>query len=238
MVRISGMVVPILVFVTSAIHADEREYVWTYGYHTMERGEAEVEMYTTFSGPTLSRFEGRVTVVHNLEIEIGMNDRFDVGFYQTFTQKPNSSLVYSGFKVRTRYRFGEQNQYWMDPLLYVEYKGVPDFNSPELEVKGVYAKDFGQINLALNPTVELEREGGGPWERSLKYSAGVHLQVNEILSLGMESQGSDNGHYLGPVITHGRDGLYMALGSGFAITPIKNQKPKTMFRLIIGLEIG
>ncbi|MFQ6612320.1 MAG: hypothetical protein ACE5D2_04380 [Fidelibacterota bacterium] len=217
--------------------ADKRAYVWTYEYQTMERGSAEAEVYTTFLSPMKSNLEGKVTSVHNMEIEIGMNDRFDVGLYQTFTQVPQGELVYSGYKIRTRYRFGEKNQYFMDPLLYIEYQGVPDFSTHVLELKGILARDLGRFNIALNPTFELESENNGVWEQALKYSAGVQVQINEILGFGLESQGSENGHYLGPVISHGKDGLYVALGSGFAITKIKNNQPEVMLRLIIGLGV-
>ena len=54
----------------------------------MEPGKAELEHYLTFQGKDRMHTKDAVKVVHNLELEIGMNERFDVGIYQDFSQSP------------------------------------------------------------------------------------------------------------------------------------------------------
>ncbi|UCD37620.1 MAG: hypothetical protein JSW54_12460, partial [Fidelibacterota bacterium] len=142
--------------------ADQRSYVWTYEYKTVARGEAELETYFTLSAPEIDAMEGLTNVEHRLELEVGMTDRFDFAIYQIFSQDFGSSLVYDGFQLRARYRFGERGKYFVDPLLYLEYKSNADFSEREVEGKLILAKDFGRWNLAFNPILELEHED--EWE--------------------------------------------------------------------------
>jgi len=130
---------------TSIIMGDNRSYVWTYEYKTMERGKAEFEHYLTFKAPKMDSLAGSVTTVHNIEFEFGMNDKFDFSIYQNFEQPADGAFQYSGYKLRARYKFGEKNQYLMDPLLYFEYKGKPDFIKHVLEGKLILAKDYGSF---------------------------------------------------------------------------------------------
>jgi len=217
-------------------HADKRRYVWTYEYQTMERGEAEVEQYLTFSTPDAGAQKGNTTTKYELEYEVGMSDRFDFAVYNVFKQKPNQDLKYDGYKFRWRYRFGEKNRYVLDPLLYLEYKGKPDFSEHAVELKVILAKDKGKWNFALNPLVEWEREG--KWETLLKYTAGLSYQPVKLLSLGVEVKGSEKGTYWGPVISHGKGNLWMAIGSAFHIGKVDAGEPETEIRMIFGFEVG
>ena len=148
------------------------------------------------------------TTDHNIELEIGMNDRFDFSLYQVFSQTPKSSFLYKGYKMRFRYRFGGKGEYMMDPLIYFEYKGKPDFSEHGIEGKLILAKDIGNINISLNPVIEYEGDG---WELEIKYNAGISYKVESLLTLGLEARGGRNGHYIGPVISHGTgSGLLLA----------------------------
>jgi hypothetical protein len=216
--------------------ADNRSYVWTYAYQTLDAGEAEVEHYLTFSSPDVDSLETTTSTEFNLELEVGMTDRFDFALYQVLEQPPAGVLRYSGYKLRWRYRFGEKGRYFMDPLLYLEYKGTPNFASHELEGKVILAKDFGRWNLALNPIWELEIDDGDA-EQVWKYAAGVSYTVNDLLRVGLESFGGVDGYYLGPVIAHGVDDLWMTIGSGFAVGSVKDGRPEFMIRLLVGIGV-
>lgn len=225
-----------LVLLTNIIRADKRSYVWTYEYQTMEAGEVELEHYLTFSTPSSDSFEGITTTDHNIEIEVGMTDHFDFSIYQVFKQTPESQLQYSGYKLRFRYRLGEKGDYFIDPLLYFEYKGKPDFSEHGYEGKLILAKDIGRVNISINPVLEYEYENN-EWESELKYNAGISYKLGGLLKIGIEARGSDKGHYIGPVISHGTGKAWVALGSAIAVTDIKNNKPEMMIRMILGINL-
>lgn len=226
----------IMLLLLTITKADKRSYVWTYEYLTMEKGEVELEHYLTLSTPLSKSFKGVTTTDHNIELEIGMNDRFDFAVYQVFGQAPNSSFIYKGYKMRFRYRLGEKGSYLMDPLLYFEYKGKPDFSEHGLEGKLILAKDIGNFNVAINPVIEYEFEDD-EWESEIKYNAGINYKIGKLLTLGLEARGGENGHYIGPVISHGTGKAWVAFGSAIAFTDIKNNKPQLMLRMIIGVEL-
>lgn len=215
--------------------ADQRFYVWTYEYKTVGKGEAEFESYLTLSTPDVGKIEGSMSSEHQLELEVGMTDRFDFSVYQIFSQEPEEELKYKGYKLRARYKIGESKRYILDPLIYLEYKGKPDFSEHAIEFKLILARDIERVNLSLNPILELEKED--EWELVPEYALGISYQVHQLLRVGIEAKGSEYGHYMGPVISHGREDLWVALGSAFKIGEIEKGKPELQLRLLLGIGL-
>lgn len=223
-----------LVFLPAKAFADKRLYVWTYEYKTMEVGKAEMEWYTTFSSTDSSKTKGITATEHQIELEIGKTEKFDVAIYQVFKQKPLEGMKYDGFKVRARYKLAEKDRYFFDPLFYLEYKNSNDFSSPGYELKVILAKDTGNFNLSLKPILEIEKEND-KYETEFEYSAGLSYKLNNLLNLGIEFKGSEYGNYFGPVISHGKEDLWIAIGSAFKIGTIKKDNPEFQLRTIIGI---
>jgi len=218
---------------TSEAFADKRSYVWTYEYKTVEKGRAEVESYFTLSTPDMERIRGTMESEHQIELEVGKTERFDFAIYQIFAQKPEENLRYEGFKLRARYKIGEKGRYILDPLIYLEYKGKPDFSEHGIEFKLILAKDIGKFNISLNPIFEFEREQ--KWEFEPEYAIGMSYEVHKLLGVGLEAKGSEDGHYIGPVISHGREDLWVTLGSAFSLGQIKEGKPEFQIRMLLGI---
>lgn len=217
-------------------HSDQRIYVWTYEYKTMKRGEAEFEHYFTLSTPQIDKMEGQTSVEHQLELEVGMNDHFDFAIYQVLKQNPGEKMSYDSYKLRARYRFGEKNMYILDPLLYLEYIGKPDFSKHKIEAKLIIAKDYDNFNFAFNPYFEYEGYGT-EWKFYPKYAFGMSYKISELLNLGVEFKGSEDGHYFGPTIAHGSEKLWISFGSAIKIGEIKNKKPEFQLRLLTGIHL-
>ena len=224
----------IIFCLTTLCIADQRHFVWTYEYKTVKLGEVEFEHYYTTSYPNSSDISEGTVTEHQLELEIGMNDRYDFAVYHQFVQK--ETFTYKGFKLRGRYRFGEANQYFLDPLLYLEYHGKPDFSEHKIEAKLIFAKETNQIIASFNPVLEVEYEHE---EREIEteYAAGITYKFNKLFNAGFELKGSTNGHYWGPVISHGLHDIWFSLGSAFALGTIKENKPEMEIRMIIGVGI-
>ena len=214
--------------------ADQRYFVWTYEYKTVSRGEAEFEHYYTTSYPNSSNLTDNIKVDHQLELEIGMNERFDFALYHQFEQQDN--FIYKGYKLRGRYRIGEKNQYFLDPLLYLEYHGKPDFSVHGIETKFILAKEIGNIITSFNPILEIEIEEDEN-EIEVEYAAGLTYKLNKLFHAGIEFKGSEYGHYWGPTISHGTHNMWFSLGSAFKLGTVKEGKPEMEIRMIIGVEL-
>lgn len=218
------------------LSADQRQYVWTYEYLTVPPGKGEVEVYHTASTPNLHHLEGTVTIDQQFELEVGMTERFDFAIYSSYIQEPDSALRFKGYKLRARYKIGKKDQYLLDPLLYFEYKGKPDFSEHGIETKLILSKDFESWNVSFNPIIEFGEEHG-QWEMKFDYALGVSYQMAKTLSIGLEARGSGSEHYLGPVIAHGTKRLWVALGSAIAVSSTQPPKPRFQIRLLLGIGI-
>ena len=221
----------ILSFITFCF-ADQRHFVWTYEYKTVSRGEAEFEHYYTTSYPNSSDLSDSPKTGHQLELEIGMNEKYDFAIYHQFEQQ--ESFTYKGYKLRGRYRIGEKNQYFLDPLLYLEYHGRPDFSEHGIESKLILAKETEKIIASFNPVLEIEIEDD---EIEIEYAMGLSYKINKLLNAGIELKGSEYGHYWGPTISHGTHDIWFSLGSAFALGTIKEGNAEMEIRMIIGVGI-
>lgn len=230
-----AVVIPVLMIV-SVLNGDQRLFVWTYEYKTMERGEAELEQYTTFSILDLDRRSETTSNSLEIELEAGMTDRFDVGLYHVFSQAPTSSIQYDGFKARFRYRFGEKGIYFLDPLLYLEYKGNANLSEHGLEGKIILAKEMGNYTVAVNPIFEFEVEQTES-EMEWGYASGVSYQLSKLVNLGLEMKGSPQNHYIGPVISHGDKDCWLSLGFLRRLTGKSSEAQDSEIRLIIGIGL-
>ncbi|MBM2814743.1 MAG: hypothetical protein HW421_1505 [Ignavibacteria bacterium] len=224
-----------LIFITESF-CDQRNFIWTYEYMIMDTSAAEIEQYTTLSSTDADKMEGTTSTELNFEVEVGMNKHYDFAIYQNFKQTPDGSLKYSGFKLRTRYLFGEKNKYFMDPLLYLEYKGKPDFSEHGIEMKLILEKDFGNFRLSLNPYFEYEIAKDES-EFVPKYAIGLGYRLGRLFHVGIESKGDKKGSYIGPTIAHGSHRFWIALGALKNIGAVSEGASEFQLRMIIGLHL-
>jgi len=231
----AGCLFSTLILFAAPAQADWRSFVWTYEYKIQERGTAEFEDYFTLASPEMDRMKGITTVEHQFELEIGMDDRYDFAIYQVFRQAPGESFEYEGFKLRNRFILAEKGAFVFDPLLYVEYIGKPDFSEHEIEFKLIAERDIGDLILAVNPILSLEK--GDEWESDPGYAAGLSYEVTPLLRAGIEFKGSEAGHFIGPVISHGQPNLWAALGAAFGYADIESGRPEVQIRLLLGVGL-
>ena len=215
--------------------ADWRSYVWTYEYSTMPKGVSEIEYYLTTKVPDTDKSNVN-TWQHWLELEYGVTDKWDVAMYQMWkgtNTAASSTFDYDGFKVRTKYRFGEQGKFFIDPELYFEYIRDDYLSEPSVgEVKLILAKDLGSFNLSYNQIIErnLEREG----KTSHEYALGVSYALLPDFKLGIESKGSYSGreNAIGPTISWVSSKFWVSLGVALGL----NQRTDDVqTRMIVGI---
>ena len=215
--------------------ADSRSYVWTYEYQSLPKGMAEVEYYLATQVPDTAKPEVN-TWEHWVELEYGITNHWDVAMYQMWKQKntaTSSTSEYDGFKIRTRYRFGEKGQFFVDPLLYVEYIRDDDLSKPNVgEGKLILAKDMGNFNISYNQIIErnLEREGKTTYE----YALGINYAFLPALKLGLESKGTYNEREssIGPTISLASKRFWVSIGAVFGLN---KRTDDVQARMIVGV---
>ncbi|MFN3305622.1 MAG: hypothetical protein ACK42Z_00360 [Candidatus Kapaibacteriota bacterium] len=216
--------------------SDMRSYLWTYEYIITDPGKAEIEHYLTIQAPSWQNIKGLASIQHRIEVEVGMTKHFDFSIYHNFFQNPDKNLVYSGFDLRARFLIGEKNQYPLDPLIYIEYGNDANLSKPKFETKLILAKDIGKFNIAFNPIFEVEKDGT-TWEFVPAYALGMRYEFTKLLRLGIEFKGERDIHFIGAVVSHGKDNLWIAAGPMFMYSKNPNNKSEFLFRTIIGLGL-
>jgi len=233
--RVICTVIGVMLTAGSA-QADRRAYVWTYEYMTMPKGTAEVEYYLTLKVPDWDDFDAANTWEHQLELEYGLTDHWDVAVYQQW-ENTNTDIdddfEYVGTKLRTRYRFAEKGTYPVDVLAYLEYKR-PDGSEPDdaIEAKLILAKDFGKFNVAYNQIVEQGLRHGGKAEH--EFASGLSYEFDPTLKLGLESTGnySEDKFYCGPTVSLASKRFWLAAG---VLGGLNDRSDDVRARLIFGI---
>jgi hypothetical protein len=220
---------------TTASYADRRSYVWTYEYMTMPKGMWEVEYYSTSEVPDRHK-SNMNTLKQWLEIEYGITDKWDIALYQMWkfnNKRFENDSEYDGFKIRTRYRFGEKGKFILDPLIYLEYIRDDNWHKPNVgEAKLVLAKDIDRSNISYNQVVKgnLESDGLANWE----YATGASYAINNSFRLGLESKGSytSDKFAAGPTLSFAIRKFFVSWGIAFGLN---KRTDDLQTRMIIGV---
>ncbi len=213
--------------ISSSVQADRRIFGYTYPYQTLPKGTLELEHYldmgfNTWDDPNTPAEEDDWTQVkwkHQIEFEYGITDHLDFGFYNVFSKKPYGNLDYDGFKLRSRYRFAEQDEHFLDPALYLEVGYFGD--EVKLEEMLILAKRLGKIEIAFNGKLEQKYQiDDDDWEFEFLPLLGIGYHFNHNFALSLEYYGKlkvENGeieyfvNYLGPALSVTGGSFYWTL---------------------------
>ena len=121
----------------------------------------------------------------------------------------------------------------LNPILYFESYMDPNFSITKLENKLILTKDWGALNIALNPTVEFEIDDE---ETEVELYAAISYKLNRVLILGVESKFSEYADYIGPTFSHGSEDVFISFGFLNAIRKESDQ-PDQIVRFILGAHI-
>ncbi|MHC5088966.1 MAG: hypothetical protein ACYSOF_06990 [Planctomycetota bacterium] len=216
--------------------ADRRSYVWTYEYQTMPKGTAEIEYYLTHKVADWNKYDDKNTWEHMVELEYGLTDHWDVAIYQRWQQtntEDKDTCDYTGSKIRTRYRIAEKDELPVDIVLYAEYiLGDGPKNYDKFEGKLIFAKDFGQWNIAYNQIYETKTKNGHGSEHA--YATGLRYEFSPTWKMGIESSGNytEDKYYLGPTVSWAAEKFWVNFG---ALRGLNDTSDDLQFRMIIGI---
>ncbi len=165
--------------------ASPRPLPYTYPYETLSEGALEVELYSDVTplrvqadptSPTRGRLWEPWYQLQS-EFEYGINDRWELGFYQVFEATPTdgggNQLAFDGLKWRVRTRFAEPGEWPVDVGAYLELETLHDEIS--LEEKVILSRRFGSLRVMANLWVEEEMYR--PWDSGVVDGAGRLLFV-------------------------------------------------------------
>ena len=220
--KLIGLAVLFGLAAVSPVRADQRNYVWTYEYGTLAKGNAEIEFYQTAVTKDKD-VRSAADWTQQLELEYGITDHLDVGIYQVYEQAADtSSLTYAGFKAKVRYRIAEKNALPLDILLYAEHEESTTGENI-LEGKLVLAKDLGKWNVAYNQIYERKYVSG---KGEHEYAAGVNYEVAPWFHVGVKSKGSfSEGEYAaGPTLAWSGNRIWANVGAVFAMNSKTNDR--------------
>lgn len=251
--------------------ASPRPLPFTYPYDTLPAGQLEVEQYADLVPVRVAREnpDGTLDGVYGVrsvlqtELEYGLTNRLEVGWYFQFRQGASADtpfLQFSGVKQRLRVRFAEAGEWPVDVGVYLELAEFHD--ELEFEEKILLAKRIGAINVAANLWVEQEYYfQTGEVKYIYNPTAGASFEITPRFMVGIEywargrfdsvpDSASATGdaptrarHYLGPTFLAQQGKVFFSLGAYARLDGIADSAQvgdpygKIWIRTLIGIEL-
>ncbi|MCB9729593.1 MAG: hypothetical protein H6744_08220 [Deltaproteobacteria bacterium] len=237
--------------------ANPRPMPFTYGYSTQPKGGFEIEQYADLVPVRIAKEgDGGTEAVTSLrsvlqtELEYGISDRLEFGWYFAFKQAASTSpsLAFDGVKQRLRLRLAEAGDWPVDVALYLEMAEFHD--ELEFEQKIILSRRFGIATLAANLWVEQEWAfQEGEWEFIYNPTVATTFEVSPHVTLGLEywARGhfgeGDAHHYLGPTVLLQSGEYWLTLGAYARLDDISegavvgDDYGKVWIRAIVGIGL-
>lgn len=223
--------------IISFVYTDFRYYAWTYQFMTMLPGRTELEFYTRmdqqdFAKPDTAKWKRQI------EIETGLTNRWDLSIYFVDSYKASDGKTkFDEIKLRTRYKLANKDEFFVDPILYLEYKIQTDRSYPDKwETKLILAKDIGRLNITVNIIPEeYYKTGAKEKDWKLEYTGGLSYPViGDIFRAGVEVKGDlkDEKYYFGPTISFKGKGIWSAIGAVFGLN---DKSDNLQMQAIVGI---
>lgn len=191
------LVTSFLLFSTMSVLAQDRIFNYTYQSAVLNKGEKEIEVWTTvLSGKTDYYRE----IQNRVEYEIGLGSNLQTAFYLNSKQKAGFDDITGeivmdateiSFSNEWKYKFSDAVANSIGFAGYAEFTVATD--ELEIELKAILDKKIGKTTQALNFTFEPEWEtttsnGKEVTEKEIKYDInyGFAYEINKNWNLGVE----------------------------------------------------
>jgi hypothetical protein len=133
----------------------ESPYFVTYSSALEEPGNLEIESQNIVASPKNANLFYAPTV----EVEYGVTGWWTAEAYVQGQATQNDSTVFTGYRIESRFR-PLSREYWINPVLYVEYEHVNKADKSFLEVTGnTTIADLAVSNALLRGELERSVEG-------------------------------------------------------------------------------
>ncbi len=138
-----------------AVAQQEQPYFVTYSSLLEEPGNLEIENQNVAAAPK----NANAFFAPTLEFEYGVTAWWTAEAYVQGQATANDSAVFTGFRLESRFR-PLPREYWINPVLYIEYEDVNAADKSFLEITGNNSIATLQVpNAELRNEVERSMEG-------------------------------------------------------------------------------
>lgn len=189
-------------------------------------GYADPKVYSPHVKSGVLAFENRGNVTfdndgdkggsqrHVFELEYGINDWWKTAAVARLDKSANGSLRYDSMAWENIFQLTEQEKYWLDAGIYLEYQLKDDSNTPDIfEGKLLVEKKIQGYQHTLNLTIEQELGSKGDDDLEFEYAWRTRKKLTDELMFGIEAFGKlgelrsikdtqDQDHRAGPVVYH------------------------------------
>ena len=231
------------------VSAGQRKFAYTYETTTAPKGAIEIENHVTWKagredGRRVNQFDFR----H--ELEIGVTDRLQLGFYVADwsynNSDPQKHLRYEHSAIEAIYSLTNPTTDWLGSAVYLEVAGAKDLL--EIEGKLMLQKNLGPVTIAYNAIVEGKWEGvhlGEENNGEFAETLGASVEVNRNFSVGAEvlheidipdwERAEDSIVFAGPNASVHAGRFFATATCLFQLTDIAGE-PDVQTRLIFGFS--
>lgn len=171
-----------------------------YDYETAARGIWELDTHLNYVALGTTTPDGSVAPSEHqghlaLELTRGLTDHWEVAAYALSAYRPGTGLEYAGWRVRSRVRLPESWRLPVDVGIAAElefHRPAYDENAAALEIRPIFGRRLGWIEVWLNPVVERGLRGrdtsaAAGWE--FEPGARIAATVSERVALSIEYYG-------------------------------------------------
>ncbi len=187
-----------VLFAATAAEANPRALPFTYTTDTQPAGGAELELFADLVplraiSPATTEETSYLASALQLELEIGLTDRLELGVYVTLAPSLGDQLAGTtflagagtGLKQRLRYTLNEEPGQWpVDVGIYGEL--TENEREIEIEAKVLLDRRFDSLRVAANLSAEYELYFSGQREWVLNPSAGVTYEITPRYHVGID----------------------------------------------------
>jgi hypothetical protein len=210
-----------------------------YPYRTANKGEIEVENFTTYTSrgskdlPTPANNDGLTRTT--FEFTYGITEKTELAYYRDYARSRGDRFEYAASRFHVRTRFFEKGELPVDLGAYVELEYPTQEPGEEKEVEGelrlIMEKDFGRWTWDFNPIFERALKGpdrSEGWE--LHYAMSFIYRPSEYWQPRLDFFGDfgpirdfeprdEQKHLISPAVDFRiAHGLFATIGLGFGLT--------------------
>lgn len=195
------IVVGVLLVLCQAVQAGNDIYFVTYNHH-IEKGETELMVMTDFTEPAERSADEKLGgyLSHMVELEYGITEQLATELMlEGFIDTSYSYGKFTGFRWENRYRLNKDENWWLNPVLYMEYEDLDPKTRFKMEVSGredgkgepaeedqrerimetrlILSRDVGPWNVAFNWINETDMRRSGFTD--FGYALGVRYSLSD-----------------------------------------------------------